>query len=317
MRKMIIDTDTGSDDAVALIMALKSEDVDVMAVTTVAGNCPMEQATKNALMTIEITGAQIPPVYKGAAKPLFRDLVTAMNVHGNDGMGDSDLIHPALKAESKNAVRAILDLVRENPGEIEIMTIGPVTNIALALLSDPETMKQVKHIYAMGTSGFGPGNATPASEFNVYVDAEAFSTMLNSETPITIIGFDVCLGDAALNKEDMELLLGSDRPEARFSVECNKTLLDYNLERSGEHIVDLPDAVAMGVALWEDIVIEAKDCYCYTCIHEEEAYGMVILGTGDKLAVTDRYGGKKPNARVCKELDNAVFKERLLSLLMS
>lgn len=316
MRKIIIDTDTGSDDAVALIMALKSKDIIIKAITTVCGNIPLDLATKNALMTIEIVDTQKPPVYMGAAKPLFRDLVTAVNVHGEDGMGDCNLIHPVLTAESKHAVDAILEIVDNYPEEIEIVTIGPVTNIALAILKAPGIMKNTKHIYSMGTSGFGEGNTTPVAEFNVYVDAEAYSIMLNSGIPITIIGFDVCLGEAALNKKDMELLLNSGKKEAVFSVNCNRKLLDYNLQRSGEHIVDLPDAVAMGVVLWDEIVSESKLCYCYTCTVEEAAYGQVIINSGLKLAISDGFAGHTPNATICRSIKNELFKERLLKLLL-
>lgn len=316
MRNIIIDTDTGSDDAVALIMALKSENIKIEAITTVCGNVPLDSATRNALMTVEITEAQIPPVYMGSAKPLFRNLVTAENVHGNDGMGDSDLIHPALSAESKHAVDAILEIVENNPGKIEIVTIGPVTNIALAILKEPRIMGNVKHIYSMGTSGFGKGNTTPVAEFNVYVDAEAYSLMLKSGIPITIIGFDVCLGNAALNKNDMERLLNSGKKEAVYAVNCNRSLLDYNLQRSGEYIIDLPDAVAMGVVLWKDIVTEFQLCYCHTCTIEEAAYGQVIINEGLKLAISDDFAGHVPNATVCKTLNNNLFKNRLLELLI-
>ncbi len=316
MRKFIIDTDTGSDDAVALIMALKSEDVKVEAITTVCGNVPLELGTRNALMTVEITDVANPPLYMGAAKPLMRELVTAEGVHGDDGMGDSDLIHPTLKPEGEHAVDKILEIVKKNPDEIEIVTIGPVTNIALALMKDRETMKGVKHIYSMATAGFGKGNTTPVSEFNVYVDAEAFDIMLRSGIPITIIGFDVCLGDAAWNKIDMDILLNSGKPEAEFAVKCNKRLLEYNLKRSGDHIIDLPDAVAMGVALWEDIVLESKDCYCHTCIHEEITYGQVVLYDDDVLAIKDRFSYNEPNASVCKTLDNLLYKKRMMELLL-
>lgn len=316
MRKLIIDTDTGSDDAVAIIMAVKSADVKVEAITTVCGNVPLELATKNALMTIEVANGQKPPLYVGAAKPLMRDLVTAVNVHGEDGMGDCDLIHPTLVPESRHAVDAILDIVEKNAGEIEIVTIGPVTNIALAILKAPETMKKVKHIYTMGTSGFGPGNTTPVAEFNVYVDAEAYRMMLNSGIPMTIIGFDVCLGEAALTQDDMDVLLASGKPEAVFSVKCNRSLLEYNIQRCNEPIVDLPDAVAMGVVLWNEIVLEEKWCYCYVCTMEEAAYGQVILNDGSKLAISDGFAGHTPNAKVCKTIDNSLFKEKLISLLV-
>ena len=316
MRKLIIDTDCGSDDAVALIMALKSREVSVEAITTVGGNVPMELATQNALMTMEITGAQMPPLYAGAAKPLFRELVTAVNVHGEDGMGDLGLIHPAGAAETEHAADAILRIVKTYPDEVEIVTIGPVTNIALAIMKDPAAMRRVKHIYSMGTAGFGPGNCTPVSEFNIYVDAEAFHRMITAEIPVTIVGFDLCLGDAVLTKEDMEALMNSGKEEAIFSVKCNRLLAEYNLAAHNQYFVDLPDAVAMAVALWDDIAIEKKPCYAYVCRKEEAAYGQVIFNDGSKLAIQEGFGEHAPNVEVCTKLDNALYKKRLLSLLM-
>lgn len=316
MRKIIIDTDCGSDDAVALIMALKSKDVHVEAITTVCGNVPLELATDNALMTIEVSNGQKPPLFVGASKPLMRDLVTAVNVHGKDGMGDLNLIHPLLTPEKEHAIDAILRIVECYPNEIEIVTIGPVTNIALAIMKNPSTMKKVKHIYSMGTAGFGRGNTTPVAEFNVYVDAEAYDIMLRADIPITIIGFDVCLGDAALNKSDMEMLIESCKEEAVFAVQCNRSLLEYNLKRSGEHIVDLPDAVAMGVVLWPEIVVDSTECFCKACIIDPSTYGQVIVDDGSVLAVSEGFIDHAPNAIMCKSIDNETFKSKMFNLLL-
>ena len=316
MQRIIIDTDCGSDDAAAIMMALKSEDIKVEAITAVCGNVPLPLAVNNALMTIEVSGAQMPPLYAGAEKPLFKELVTAVNVHGNDGMGDMDLIHPSLKPEKEHAVDAILRLVKTYPDEITIIAIGPVTNIALAIMKEPETMKKVKHIYSMGTSGFGPGNCTPVSEFNVYVDAEAYHIMINSGIPVTIVGFDVCLGDAALLKEDLDTLAESDVKSAEFAVKCNRRLVEYNIEASNKCFLDLPDAVAMAVMLWPDVVLEKKDCYAHVCLKEPEAYGQVILNDGRKLAIQEGFLGRKPNVSVCTKLNKHKMKKRLMALLM-
>ena len=140
----------------------RSPEVEVLGITTVGGNVPLEQATQNALMTVEVCGSRV-PVYKGAAKPLFRELVTAVNVHGRDGMGDLDLIHPQSAAQATHAVDYLIETVRANPGEVEIVTIGPATNLALAMLKEPQGMRRTKHIWSMGTAGFGPGNTTPVS----------------------------------------------------------------------------------------------------------------------------------------------------------
>ncbi len=316
MHRIIIDTDCGSDDAVALMMALKSESVKVEAITTVGGNVPLPLATANALMTMEVCNAQIPPLYVGSEKPLFKELVTAVNVHGDDGMGDLNLIHPTIHPQKGHAVDAILKLVETYPNEIELVAIGPVTNIALAIMKSPSTMKKVKHIYSMGTSGFGYGNCTPVSEFNVYVDAEAYHVMLNSGIPLTIIGFDICLGDAALSKEDLDTLSNSGVKSAQFAVDCNRRLVEYNIEASRKHFLDLPDAVAMAVMLWPDIVLEKRDCCAYVCLNDPETYGQVILNDGRKLAIQEGFLGRKPNVSVCTKLDNIKLKERLMELLI-
>lgn len=317
MKRIIIDTDCGSDDAVALMMALKSQNVHIEAITTVCGNVPVELATQNTLMTIEVVNQKKPPVYVGAMNPLMRALVTSTNVHGEDGMGDMDLIHPTISEEKEYAVDAILKIVNEYPNEVEIVALGPVTNIAFAIIKDPKIMKKVKHIYSMGTAGFGRGNTTPVAEFNVFVDAEAYDILLKSGIPITIIGFDVCLGDAALNKEDMEVLLASEKKEAIFAVQCNHALLQYNLNQSGGHFVDLPDAIAMGVALWDDVNLESVPCYCHTCIMDPVAYGQVIINDKKNCSVQDAKWEEKVNATVCKKIDTKTFKSRLFQLLMN
>lgn len=314
MRKLIVDTDTGSDDAVALMMAVLSPGIEVLGVTTVCGNVPLELATKNALMTLEVCSADI-PVYPGAERPLFRDLVTAVNVHGNDGMGDCGLIHPAKKPACRNAVDFTLDVVARYPDEVDIVMLGPATNIALAILRDRAVMSRVHHIYTMGTAGFGPGNTTPVSEFNVYVDAESYKILLQSGIPVTVIGFDMCLGESAWNKADLEAVRASG-PVGRFAVECNTELLNYNLRRSGEHIVDLPDAVAMGVALWDDFVLESRPVYCHCCVEDGPCYGQVIVYDPAQTLAID-YAVPPCNANVIAKVDAALYKRRLAALLCS
>lgn len=313
MRRFIIDTDTASDDAVAIMAAAAARDVSILGVTTVAGNVSLEKATRNALQVLETCGADI-GVYPGAAKPLFRELVTCEGVHGKDGMGDQNLVHPTGHPQSLHGADFILEKVKEFPGEVEIVALGPVTNIALAILKDRETMKQVKHIWSMGTAGFGPGNSTPVAEFNVFVDAESYAVMLESGIPLTIIGFDLCLGETALNKQDLEeLSRGSDC--AKLAVNCTKALLSYNLSKRGEHFVDLPDAVAMGVALWPEITAKAIQAYCYCCTREEPAYGQVIIYDVNAPLSID-YRIPEANASVIRATDSVLFKKLLKQALM-
>ena len=189
----------------------------------------IEQATKNALMALEIAGSYA-KVYKGSDERYGGQAIEAFSVFGEDGMGDMELIHPLGQAEETDAVDFILQTVKEYPGEVEIISLGPATNIAKAMDRDPEAMKQVKMIWSMGSAGLGPGNASPVAEFNVYSDAPAYKRMLDSGCPVTVIGLDVCgeqhvsphrgldaLGSFSLSGEDaVYLFLGKDMAHRFF-----------------------------------------------------------------------------------------------------
>jgi len=168
---ILIDTDTALDDAVALIMALRSENARVIAITTVAGNVHVHQATQNALYTAELCDAST-PVYQGAEKPLAQDLIIADWFHGKDGLGDHGYPAPRRSAEKQHAVEAIIDTVRGNPG-LTLVTLGPLTNIALSLAQAPDLVRHVGRCVIMGGAPCCEGNVTPAAEYNMWVDPEA------------------------------------------------------------------------------------------------------------------------------------------------
>ena len=316
MRHFIIDTDTGGDDALAIIMMLKgAADIRVEAITTVFGNVDLEQGTQNALTTLELLGGELPPVYKGAPRPLLRAPLATLHVHGTDGLGDCGLAPTYARPQEGHAVDAICRLAKQYPGELEILMIGPATNVALALMKEPEAMRQVKHIYSMGTGGFGPGLETAVAEFNVLVDAEAYAALLDSGIPLTIAGFDICLGEAALNPQEVEALIQSGAPLADFVVKGNRALLEKSQELLGYSSIPLPDALAAAAALWEDVVLAAEDRYCYTCYREEATYGQVIPFVPDADTVGHGHRHHPANARVIKEIDAPLFKRRLIDLL--
>lgn len=308
MRKLIIDTDTGNDDAVALMMAFLQPDVEIMGVTTLAGNISLENTTRNALQSAEECSKDV-RVYMGASKPLMRDLVTATAIHGKDGMGDCGLVHPSRQPEKKKAVDFILETVAAYPDEIEIVSLGPATNIALAILKDRETMGKVKRVFSMGTAGFGPGNITPVAEFNVFVDAESYDIMLNSGIPVTIAGLDLCKGDAALYNEDLEKL--SQSRLGKFIVDINTTRYSHNKKITGTAHVDLPDSVAMAVAIWPEIVKEKITAHCYCCTKEAPSYGQVIIYDVNKPFSVE-YDIPHTDSTVVSSIDPFEFKKRLL-----
>ena len=315
MRRMIIDTDTGSDDAVALIMALKTKDIKIEAITVLSGNVSLEKVLANALMTIEVVNRDVPPVYVGVYSPIIREKVHAADVHGEDGMGDRGIIHPTLKHQEGHAVEKILEIVGKNPGEIELIVLGPATNVALAIMKDRETMKKVKHIWSMGTGGFGWGNITPVAEFNVYVDPEAYDIMLKSGIPTTIIGFDLCKTSTSFDTKDLEDLRNCGKPEGIFVVESSHTRVAYNKEKLGEAIADLPDPIAMGVVLWPEIVEEMVPCHAHTCVNDPVVYGQVVMLEKSALETVAEYAGLSINANVCRRINEPLFKQKTLDII--
>ena len=190
MRNFIIDTDTASDDAVALVMALRQPDIDVKAITVVAGNVPLPLAVQNALYTVELCGADA-PVYAGCAKPLLRELETAQDVHGRDGLGDIGLPLQGRTPAAGHAADVLREVIKANAGDITLVTLGPLTNVALALLREPDIARHVSHCYIMGGIGSGHGNVTPTAEFNIWVDPEAAKIVYESGMNMTMVGWDI------------------------------------------------------------------------------------------------------------------------------
>ena len=246
-RTILIDTDTASDDAVALIMALGSPHVQVAAITTVAGNVSVEQATRNALFTAELCNSKV-PVYRGASKPLLRPLETAEWFHGADGLGDHGYAPSTRTAEAAHAVDAIIATVLANPG-IEIITLGPLTNLALALAREPRIVGSVSRCVVMGGAPCCEGNVTPAAEFNIWVDPEAARTVFLSGLPVEMIGWQLSRFDAVLNAADIKQILALNTPLAEFAIRCNSAgAAAYQLQ-TGEAGISLPDPIAMAVLL--------------------------------------------------------------------
>ena len=188
--RIILDTDPGVDDAMAIFLALRSPELRVEAVTPVCGNVPLSLTLPNALRLVEIAGRADIPVAAGAATPLVRRLVTAKYAHGNNGLGGVEFPEPKLKPVSETATELIRRIVRGNPGEISIVAVGPLTNVATVLKSDPTIAPLIKSIVIMGGSLSG-GNVTPAAEFNFYVDPEAARIVFDAGIPLTMVGLDV------------------------------------------------------------------------------------------------------------------------------
>ena len=309
-RKVIIDTDTGSDDAAALMLAASDRSLDILGVTVLYGNVPLKGAADNALMTLEVCGSAA-PVYIGASRPLCRERPETISVHGVDGMGDQGLIHPARRPESKDAVDFILDSVRKNPGEVEIIALGPLTDIALAVRKDSDAMKLVRRIWAMGTTGFGPGNASPVAEFNVYVDPDAYDEVLRAGLPMTIVGLDCMKEGTRLDARDMEALARGN-VRGRFMSRAFTKL--FALYRGMGQDMGVPDALAVAAVIWPEYVLETVPCHGEVCVGDCPALGQVVLyRKGAVYEAMPKIGTY--NLEVVSKIDAGLYKRNFMRTL--
>jgi purine nucleosidase len=318
-RTFLIDTDTASDDAVALIMALRAPDVRVAAITTVAGNVPVQQSTRNALYTVELCGAKV-PVYSGAEQPLLRAYQNATWFHGRDGLGDQGYPPPRQAAAKLQAVDAIIETVEANPGLV-IVTLAPLTNLALALAKKPEIAAKVGRCVVMGGAPCCEGNVTPAAEYNIWVDPEAARVVMLSGMPIELVGWHLSRGEAVVREDDIARILGFNNEVARFAVECNSHARKAYKVQTGEDGISLPDPVAMCIALDPSVVTNWSEHYVDVETQSELTRGMTVV---DRLnvAADDRNQSvwaqvlqKRKRAKVLWTIDNRRWKEALFAAL--
>jgi purine nucleosidase len=318
-RAFLVDTDVASDDAVALIMALHAPEVDVVAITTVAGNVEVQQATRNALYIVELCRSKV-PVFSGAEKPLLRAHENATWFHGRDGLGDHNYPAPRQSAEKLHAVDAMIQTIDANPGLV-LVTLGPLTNLALVLERKPDIAANVSRCVIMGGAPCCEGNVTPAAEYNIWVDPEAARAVMLSGLPVELVGWQTSRGDAVLKDHDIALIQGFNNDLARFSVECNSRAREAYREQTGEDGISLPDPVAMSVALDPTVGTQWSEHYVDVETHSELTRGMTIV---DRLNVaTDERNqpvwaevlraGRK--IKVCWTINPKRWKEALFSAL--
>ena len=310
MRKMIIDTDTASDDAVAIMMALMSPDIDVVALTVVAGNVGLKQASINARYTVELCGHKT-PVYEGAAAPLLREFYSGQFFHGHDGMGDMNYPAPQRPAEKKHGVQALIDYIEANPGII-LVTLGPMTNVAMAVAQAPHIIKNVSRCIVMGGAACNVGNITPAAEFNIWCDPEAARICFRSGLPIEMVGIEICRGKANLGEEEIHYYREEiDTPMSHFTINCNSTGLKVNQEWLGEIGIGLPDPIAMAIAIDPNLCTRSGKHHVEIECEGTFTRGMTVV---DKLNVTAHDTANvdmwrpvtadgSPHITVCWELD--------------
>lgn len=262
MKKIILDCDPGMDDSMAIIMAAKSPDLDLLAVTAVNGNYPVDITSKNARKIMELLGINNIPVARGMAKPMVRESSKDPFTHGEDGQAENYLPEPTLPLCEKHAVDLIIDLVKENPGEITIIATAPMSNIAMAITKAPEIKPLIKEIVAIsGAFGlnkyafFNATGDTPQSEWNVYVDPEAAKIVYESGIPFVALGLDVATYfDVNFTDDDIKLLEESDRKEAKFLRQA----IRFNGNRGFDAYCTVIDCMAVAYAIDPTLVETMK-----------------------------------------------------------
>lgn len=317
-RKFLIDTDTASDDAVALMMALVSPELEVVAITIVAGNMATRQGSINARYTVELCGKKT-PVYEGATQPLLREPYRAEFFHGRDGMGNMNYPAPKTQAADRHGVDALIEHIQANPGII-LVTLGPMTNVALAVSRAPEIIPNVSRCVVMGGAACTVGNITPAAEYNIWCDPEAARICFRSGLPIEMVGWELCRGKANLFEEEMRYYKDEiDTPLSHFVIDCNASALKTNQEWMGDPGIGLPDPVAMAIAIDPDICTNRSRHYVEVECGGDFTRGMTVV---DQLNVTPYDTANvamwqpavkrgAPHITVCWEIDVARWKALL------
>tara|TARA_B110000240_G_C13485135_1_gene447066 strand:- start:285 stop:1250 length:966 start_codon:yes stop_codon:yes gene_type:complete len=312
--KYFIDTDTASDDAVALLMALEWEDVEVLGISIVSGNMSVEQGSINARYTVEICKKDV-PVYVGADTPLVKKREHADWFHGPDGMGNMNYPAPKLQETDEDFIEVLNNHIMENPDKITLVTLGPLTNIANFIKKYPESFLKLKNIVIMGGASNTVGNVTPAAEYNIWCDPEAADIVFRSKHhDIAMVGWELCRGEANLTEEEMELAYGFKTEKADFTIDCNKHALDSSQNWLGDPGLGLPDPVAMSVALNPDVTTKASRHNVQVVI-DGPARGMTIvdqLHVGESDPHIDEYWSHtERNINVIWEIDSNEWKETL------
>ena len=326
-KKFIIDADTGSDDAVAILMALRDPRVDVLGVTVVSGNVPLKQGIINTLSTAELCDVDI-KVFAGEDKPLTReyleiytldefqkhvqtlspDSVTAQCVHGVDGMGDIGVEPQNKNYEEQDAVDYLIDSFNNNPNEITLVTLGPLTNIAKAIQKDRSIVKKIQHCYVMGGTSDGSGNVSAAAEYNIWVDPEAAKIVFNSGLAVTMVGWDNSYKYAMLKDKEINELKSLKTKYADFCVDIQKTLIELTYASYGFYGFDLPDPITMAIALDNDIILESQQLHVLVDVRDGITRGQTIV---------DYFNAEQgdQNVRVVTKSDNLGFLNLLTELV--
>ncbi len=319
--RVLIDTDPGIDDALALILALRSPELEVTAITTVSGNVPVDVGTRNVFTVLSLLSlSQEPPVASGLSQPRRKPPVFATSVHGDDGLGGLHRYRdssgrprygpPRVTPSGRSAVEEILFHIGPRPESFTLIALGPLTNIAEAIEKDRDTMTRLKRIVLMGGAVTVPGNITAAAEFNIFVDPEAASIVLGAGIPITMVGLDVTR-KVRLTRETVEAEVFPCRTDvSQFVCDCTSDLFAICEAREGKPSFPLHDPLAVGVVI-DPSLVSSKPMHVEIETGGEVTEGMTLA---DRRPLMETLK-KSPNAQVCLDVEEGRFLSLFLERL--
>ena len=299
MEKIILDVDTGIDDAMAILYALESKKLDILGITTVNGNVPLDFVTKNTLKVLQLAEREDIKVYPGAEEPYLREVEHEFHVHGTDGIGNAlDDMEVTKELEDTFAPDFIIESAKKHAGELTLVMVGSLTNLALALKKAPEIKTMIKRLVIMGglVSNAGRGNKLPTSEFNIFADAEAAKVVFHKGLDITMVSLDVT-HQTMLDLEKINELQGTKY--YNFIKDSTKIYRDYGEKLHGRNECSLHDPLTIGYVL-DETYLETEAVYVDVETKSELSYGQTIADFRGQL-------GKEPNMKICLSVDAERF----------
>ncbi|WP_059172155.1 nucleoside hydrolase [Bacillus sp. FJAT-27445] len=310
MKKVILDVDTGIDDAMAIAYAALSEDIDLVGLTTCFGNTSVEEATRNTLQLLELLGREDIPVCPGATKPLFRPHLKqkAAFIHGDDAMGNHSLPLPKTKPSEKHGVEFMVEMIHNHPKEITLVCVGSMTNLALAVMKDPSIIEKVERVVIMGGAVTVPGNATAAAEANIYTDPEAAEYVFRSGLAVTMVGLDVTM-QTLLPREQLAVWRKKQTPLGDFMAHIVEFYINaYQNSLPGIKGCALHDPLAIGAVI-HPAFIKTKPLHI-----QVDCEG--IHSVGRTIADLRSIPANRPNVDVALEVDAVGFLKHFLSVVV-
>ncbi|PLS79448.1 MAG: nucleoside hydrolase [Chloroflexi bacterium] len=298
-RRVILDTDPGIDDALAILLAVASPEVELAAVTVTGGNCPLDQGVRNALGVLETVRSAV-PVVPGVALPLIRPPFTAPETHGNSGLGNAQLPPPTTPPAQDHAVDLLVREIMTAREPVTLVAVGPLTNVALAIRRQPQIVERVHQVIVMGGAIDVPGNTTPLAEFNVYVDPHAAHIVLHSGLPLTLLPWDIT-SQVLLTQAHVDALLTIASPVTRLIADATSFYIDFHREYFGYAGCSINDPIALALVFQPELA------------HYAEVFVDVEIDSpksiGKTIADAQGLWKRSPNVRLVTGFDAHAFLE--------